>query len=239
MFRLKIAAIIVGGIVGYLGFQEYKVSGGTTPEPQKVDLARLEAGEQVENNHILVGEHAAVYGATVYAYKDDSLNARTPLEYVYYPIFSPEVPSIVIYGELKEQYGSWDNIPDGERPLIGNFAVLVKTRRFKTFGAIPNDLIRKESSVKGLVINRIKKLGAEESRLLKQSFPMINIEKVLILDQDRRPASFLRSWGFMILGAILILGGLASLVPRGGSPARAGRGRAESEPRETDTEDRA
>ena len=68
-----------------------------------------------------------------------------------------------------------------------------------------------ESGVKGLLINRIKSLDEEESRLLRESFPQLDISKVLILEQNRKPSSVIFSFGAMGLGVFVVLTGLVSL----------------------------
>jgi len=217
MARLRFAALFIGAIIVYFGFQEYKVSRGTTPEPQKVDLAKLEAGEWPENNHILIGEHAAFYDFVVCVCKEGkrSMGDKAPLEYAYYPIFSLKAPGIANLLALKKRYGSLEKVPEEELSPFGDFTVLVKTRRFKTVSHLPKTSIRKEDSVKGLVINRIRKLNPEESDLIRGTFTEIDLDKVLILEHNRRPASPLKSWGLMLLGAVLLVWSLAGLfIPR-------------------------
>lgn len=66
MFRIKLAMLVGGGVLAFVGFQEFRVSQGTTTEPQKVSLADLESGTIPDNAHLEIGEHIAHYGASVY-----------------------------------------------------------------------------------------------------------------------------------------------------------------------------
>jgi hypothetical protein len=45
MGRIKLAMLVIGGVMVFLGVQEFLVSRGTKTEPVAADLARLEAGD--------------------------------------------------------------------------------------------------------------------------------------------------------------------------------------------------
>ena len=87
-------------------------------------------------------------------------------------------------------------------PTIKEFKVLVKTNKFKTIGGIPDDFPL-EPSLQGLVINRIHSLGKDEKNLIQQSFPQLDLTKVLILEEGRKPTSSLLALG-MVLGGIVV-----------------------------------
>lgn len=197
MFRVKLAMIIGGGFIALMGFEEFKVSSGTTAEPQSVSLVDLEAGTVPDNAHLSIGEHIALYGAAVYEYEQREGETGEPgpnakVNHCYYPIFSTDHPLFAVEEETAND---------------DNFAVLVKTKVFTTIGAIPDDFSTVDS-VRGLVINRISSLDEEETNLVKQSFPGANMDKVLILEQNREPASFAKSGGMMGGGGLLALVGL-------------------------------
>lgn len=90
---------------------------------------------------------------------------------------------------------------------LADFTVLVKTKRFSTIGAIPEQFSL-EDQVQGLVVNQIASLKDDEKNLITSQFPAVNIDKVLILDDGRRPS--------VLIGLAMLLGGL---VLSGGSVA--------------------
>jgi hypothetical protein len=99
-------------------------------------------------------------------------------------------------------------VPEGvTTPDIGTFAVLVKTKRFGTIGGIPDDLDRSEG-VTGMVVNKVSSLGTDEANLVRQNFPSIDLNKVLILEEGRRPSPIILSFGMMLGGAVLSVGAL-------------------------------
>jgi len=217
MFRVKLGLIIVGGVVAFMGGQEFLVSHGTTTEAVNVDLAKLEAGEELENNHARIGEHTAIYAGSVYAYETSKYDNSTPrnstkVSYCFYPILSSSHSFMQRLVELEEEYGSLEEVPENvEFPEIKDFTVLVKTKSFKTVGSIP-DGIADRPSIQGLVINQIDSLDSEEEELLLSSFPGLDMDKVLILEDGRTPASLGKSLGMTLGGGLISLLGLGWLV---------------------------
>lgn len=212
MFRLKIAALIGGAMLAFYGIQEFRVSQGASVEPADVNLADIEGGTTSDNNHVRVGQHFAIYDGSVYQYRQGKYEtgepgATTKIDYVYYPIISVDHPFFVRLRELTEQHGSLDDVPDAEWPLIDTFSAIVKSTDFGTIGSIPEG-IGANDSVQGLVINLIGGLDSEEQSLLHQSFPKIDVNKVLIIESGRTPASAVKSLGITAGGVLVSLLGL-------------------------------
>ncbi|MEN6498236.1 MAG: hypothetical protein ABFD16_28380 [Thermoguttaceae bacterium] len=164
------------------------------------------------NNFVRLNDAVALYPMTVYSYKKSKYNnapptATTSVNYSFHPVISKSHPFIASLAALAEKHGGLPNIPDTEKvPEIKSFAVLVKTHRFKTIGEIP-DGARAEPSIQGMVVNQISSLGSVEAKLVKQSFPGIDLTKVQILEEGRQPASLFKSLG-LVFGSV----GLAGLA---------------------------
>jgi len=214
--RLVLALIVIGGVVAFLGWQEYAVASGCSAEPVTTELAKLEQGGTPENNHIQIGAHQRFYDATVYQYhqtrgQDGPPKDSTSVDHAYIPIISNEHPFFGEMGELLSKYGSVEDVPeDTEWPSIDNFAVLMKTKEFKTIGSIPDGLLA-GAPFSGLVVNRIGKLDKEEAKLVRGNFPKVDLEKILIVEAGRKPKSAMLTMGMMGGGGVLILVGLALL----------------------------
>ncbi len=203
MFRIKIAMVVGGAVLAFFGFQEFRVSSGTSSEPLAVNLAQLEAGDVPSNPHLAIGSHYALYGGCIYEFEQSKYGSGQPspsskVTMCYYPIVSQEHPLIQAIADESEDFD------------FKNLAVVVKTKRYKTFGALPDDLIAQESSVQGLLINRIDSLDAEEKKLLRESFPSVDVDKVMILQEGRKPSSIFLSLGMMLGGMVLSLLGIGS-----------------------------
>jgi len=211
MYRLKFVVVFLGGMLAFWGFQEYRVSSGASQEPLTIELSSIEAGEEPENTYLHIPKHSALYFSSVYEYEQSKYSTSEPtpaskVNHTYYPIISAEHP----FNTLLAKYGDIESVPEGtEFPAPDSFAVLVKTKRFKKIGDIPVGIDPGEE-VKGLLINRISSLGSEEEKLVRETFPNVNVDKLLILEDGREPSSALKSMGMMGGGVVLVLGGLAS-----------------------------
>ncbi|MGB0371144.1 MAG: hypothetical protein ACPGN3_07300 [Opitutales bacterium] len=216
MFRIKLALIIGGGVLAFLGFQEFTVSQTASLPAYEVELSELEESTELPNNYIKVGTHWSVYGGAIYEYElakgsSDGPNDSSKVNYCYYPVVSNTHPYVVTTDQLFEKFGGPENVPEAAWPEFKQFSVLVKTKRFDTIGSIPDDWLEAET-IEGLVINRIASLDAEEEGLLRQSFPSINLDHVLILEEGRQPSPASTSFGMMGGGSALALLGLVWIV---------------------------
>ena len=215
LFRIKIAAIVLGGMLAYFGIQEYRVSVGTSAEPASVNLSSLEAGETLTNNHVLIGEHVADYAGCVYEYDQDSGRVT----HMYYPIIAQDHPFFDKLAALYDKYGNPNDIPEAEFPAIDDFRVLIKTKRYTNQNSIPEGL-GAEEKIQGLVVNLIDGMDKEEERLIKQSFPKINMDEILIVEDGRSPTSMLKTLGMIGGGGFVSLLGLVWMfLGFGGGPS--------------------
>jgi hypothetical protein len=220
--RIILCCLIVVPMLGFAlsawGWSDYQESHTASPQPDVIELADIEKGKTITNNHVRLGSHSALYYTGVYTYsvpkhspKDESSKPTTSVTEYFYPIVSTGDPSVKNLGEalkkIEELQKQGKTIPPDmvvEPP--SKFAVVVKTSRYKKVGDIPVD-IRTESQVQGLILNH-SKLGDEETKLLREEFPKMDMSKVIILEEGRTPSS--TAWCFTRV-ALGILTGLAGL----------------------------
>ncbi len=218
MLRLAIMMIVGGGIFAYLGAQEFLLDRKASAEPVAVDLAKLESGKAPDNPHVKVGEHVAIYSVGVYEYRKtagaNGVNARTEITEYFYPLISDEHPFLRGLKALVAKHGGLENVPDdAEWPQVDSFRVLVKTTRFGTVGEIPQSMERVDS-IQGVFINTIDPLDSKTKELLRQQFPNVDVDKVLVLQEGRAPSGL--AWGLVkVIGpAAIALVGVFLLIPR-------------------------
>jgi hypothetical protein len=226
-FLLLIASCCLCGF----GASEADVSKGTTAEPQEVDLAQFEAGQEVTNGHMKFGPHVACYYGSFYSYlgeKDEKgpPGPDTSLSEYYYPIISEQHPAAQ---ELVAEYGSLEEVPlDAELPDVETFRVLVKAHRFDKLRDLPVEQVARLPSLQGLVVNRVDKLAGEELRILRSNFPSADFDTVLLVEEGRTPtpgwmstASFYAGIVLCVMGPVLMIwGGVQWMIrlSRGAGP---------------------
>jgi hypothetical protein len=165
-----------------------------------VDLADLEKGKPLLQNHIQFGPHIAVYLAAVYSCKlNDKDKKNPPIDYSIYPIISHTNPMLAEWEAALAQKDGNDRVPQ-----LTQLAVLIKTDKFKHLQEIPQQA-KEEAHITGLVINRIRSLEADEAKLIHEQFPRVDLDRVLLLEEGRRPTTGSTSIGLMAGGAFLIL----------------------------------
>lgn len=185
--------LIIGAALFYWGFQEYRVAEGTTAQPADADLAAVEGGQPLPQNHVRFGPHIRLHFAAIYAIdaKDKGSKDAT-VKYTLYPLISQGNPLLA----------ALDKDADGPVANHVTFKVLVKTDEFKTVAQIPQTASPSEQ-ITGLIINRIRPLEADEAALIRKDYPLVKPEEILVLEVNRKPASLAFSFAFMIGGAAL------------------------------------
>ena len=208
MFRIKLAAVFLGGMLAFWGYQEYSVGRKSSEKPEKIFLSKIESGEKkITNNHIRITKHYRVLEEAIYQSTEKS---EDEIEVVYYPIISIRHPK---YKSRKKKSPEEIINSMGGKSEIGKFSVLVKTHEFKHV----NDFIRvvekgefKKKSIQGLVINKIDKLKADEKALLRKSFPEVDLDNIIILEEGRKPKGTGVCFASMIGGGLISILGIVS-----------------------------
>lgn len=212
--RVRIIAIAAGAAFSWYGIQEFQLGMSSTPEPAEVDLAKLETGEPAPQNHLRLGPHLALYNGAVYSISDSNKDLpNPPVKYTIYAIVSESHP----YGKMVKQLlappadAKEPGVLEAPALELDRVAVLVKTNTFASAGMIPNQPVA-QPSVQGLAINQIQSLSDQEANLVRQVVPGIDLEKVILLEEGRRPKSHLQSLGIAAAGACFLVLGLWSFV---------------------------
>lgn len=209
--EIRVGCCILGAMMCLWGVFRINRWSGASSDAVTVDLAQLESGLEPTDMHVQIGEHHAAYRKSAYAHSGPDTGFGIPassdqkVEYVYYPVVSLKNPYVKEHAEKVKKWGDLNRIPVFEKgPVLREFSVLVKTKRFHTVGNIP-ERDKVEQSVKGVMLRKASELEQEERNQLSQQYPGITGRNVYILEAGREPASGLVS-------ALIILFGLAQLA---------------------------
>jgi hypothetical protein len=203
---------LIGLALITVGYKEWKVSLGSDVTPADVDLARLEAGDALPQQHVRIGKHVRLYPATIYVIEQrDKREDDPPIKHSFFPIISVKNSLFDRLAEFDE--AGKDNDRQAAKPQLRDFKVLVKTGLYQRVSAIPRE-ITTEEGISGLIINRIDSLRSDEAALIREQFPFIDTDQLLILEAGRQPKSLVHSLGMVAIGLMLFLPALVTLVRR-------------------------
>jgi hypothetical protein len=186
-FRFGIALIVFGGILGYFTIQEGRLAATASSTPQEITLQQLIARGPEGNAHIILKD---------FEFGDNMVYQQDEHGTTWAKVWVPVVPH--------------QGIREGVGGRILNIQAIVKSS--KVPGQSEFNQFATQTSIQGMVTNRIDSLGSEERGILQKSYPQTDFSKCLIVEDGRKPSS---SGVILLMGAgtiVLIAGGAGLLV---------------------------
>ena len=94
---------------------------------------------------------------------------------------------------------------------LEQFSMLIRTKRFKTVGDVDlavAKLVELEEEKEGLVINQFDAdgLDSEENQLISESFPKLDLDKVVLVAEGVDPPTILGALIAMAVGSFFFFG---------------------------------
>lgn len=210
---------LMGGVaLTLIGKSEYENSQKAAVDPVPVKLPNLEAGKPVPNLHLQIGGHYPIYSSSLGRYKKNVLDLRdvdenTPMDWVYYPIVSDSHPYIREWRKLQKKFGD-QPIPPELTPRLKQFTVLVRSFNYDKLADLPPDDDYAES-IRGMVVNDLYPLDPSIKDLVQQSFPDLDMSKVILFDFEREPTTRAAYILKLLIGSAMSTVGFIMLVKQG------------------------
>jgi hypothetical protein len=199
---MKFIIMFFALVVAYIGFQELTLFMNAPDKPVSVALKDFEGKGEAPANWLTLSVGMASYDNMVYSYMGDDNDPNATIIYSYYAVVSKDHPYTKERIAFGDKYEEGDDIPESAYPTLNNFTVLVKTDKWKTVRALPDDY-GLDLTIKGMIINDLDPIESDEEGLLKSSFPGLDLDKVLILEEGRDPGN-LGTPLLMIIGGLLV-----------------------------------
>jgi len=219
--RAKLALVFVGGSLTYTGFQEHSLAEQTPDEPLRIELDELEAGQRPQTSYIEVGPHYKYYDTYVYTYetRENAPQPETPgpntrIQMMCHPAYSRHNPFVIQMRAVVATYPDLEEAPEEAFPELANPDLVICTKRFKTAAQLPDGLGQDGEPIHGIAKNGNEGLDLEDRRLLKEYFPDLDFQKLVVLEEGRSPMKASQTLGMMGFGAFLSLLGLGSMFAR-------------------------
>jgi hypothetical protein len=196
-FRVKLLPLIIGGVLFFIGWQEWRLGTKAKAQPQTITAADLAARGPGANAHIVLTNFAPTGNYVAYGKKGPGGNMIGRWQ-------RAMIPAVPIAGN---PFG----MPGGM--LLGNdIRIVLKTTKAGDEGELTAIVTR--PTLQGVVVNEIEGIGGEEKKLFEQSYPGVDFNRCWILEIDREPAGVGKVLGFMGGGGMLALAGAAWMASK-------------------------
>jgi hypothetical protein len=202
MFRLKIIMIVGGIFLTAWGVQEWRLAQDAKETPQTITCADLSAKGPGDNANIVLTDSLFCADSIVYETKKRSQTWNK----IWVPVVPRNGEYIKQIAELLEKNGGKIN---GPVPPPQNIKVILKSS--KVPGQAELLALSDQTTVNGLVTNKIESLGSKERKHLEESYPGTDFTQCWIVDHDRKPYGLGQVAGLAGGGVLLSLVGVGML----------------------------
>jgi hypothetical protein len=187
-FRLGIALIIFGCILGYFTFREGQLASTASAKPEEISLKELIARGPQGNAHIILKDFVGFPEESVMETQNNNDNYFTKVWIPVVPREAAEAP--------------------GHAPR-GGVKAIIKSNKVHSETEVVS--LSHQPTVQGMVVNRIESLGSDERKELEKSPLGIDTARCLIIEHGRAPSG---SSVLLLMGGgtIALLAGGAGLL---------------------------
>src|SRR3954469_5130438 len=203
MGRILLIIIVLGGMLAWFGFQEWRLASAASTTPQTIACADLEAKGPGNNAHVILTDFLLCPSGFVYESSSKGNDSS------YTKIWIPAVP---LHGEYMEEL---KKLKDSGKDLSTvpppkNVRVIVRSSHVHNDGEL--EKLGDRDTIQGLIVNKVDSLGSKEKEILAGQYPGINLDTCWILDEGRTPRSFGTAGGMIGGGVLLALIGVGGFV---------------------------
>ncbi len=216
--KINITFSIIGIIMMIHSLVEIKVTSEIGASPELIEQKELENGLTPSSKHIQIDQHLRLYPASVFIYTDYTFGLTggprdsTGIEYILYPVVSPEHSIIYEINEGIEKIKRGEISEHDPITSTGSFTVLVKSTKFKHLKEIPLSN-KKAEDLTGYLSFKFKNLEIKAKELVLECFPRLDTENLIIIEEDRAPPPATSAIIRVIVSVLILTGSLASIFP--------------------------
>jgi hypothetical protein len=190
MIRLAIFMFVIGGMLGYFGYKEYRISKLSTPQPEDIALDALIKRGPHGNAHVRLKE---------FTFCDNIVYSENKKTKRWEKVYIPVVPGAPAPGQI-------------QNPKPGAVQAIIVSTSSPTKADV--ERFGNQTVIQGLITNYIDSMGSQEEKLLKESYPGTDVANVLLIEAGREPAGSGKLMAMCGGGAALLLGGVVVLLIR-------------------------
>jgi hypothetical protein len=193
--RFLLILLIAGAVIGYHGFNEFRLARAASATPKTITCADLEQSGPGENVNIRLTDMLLCSHSVIYKSRKTGGEWQT----IWLPAVALDGPYVERVREML--INRVEHIPPPT-----NVRVIVKTGKVRNEHEL--EQLLDEDELEGMVVNSVESLGSEERKLLAEGYPGIDFSKCWIVEVGRQPKSVPAAMGIMGGGGALMLLGL-------------------------------
>lgn len=181
--------------LGLLGYKELRLSRVAKAKAETITCADLGENGPGDNAHVEMTAFELVLDSFV-------VQSRKRSEDKWSKVWIPATPPIISLADPTLE-PAWVDAP------LPDFHVIVVSSRVQNEAQL--DALAGRPSLRGLILNEVDQLGSDEKKLLRESYPTVDLDTCWILEVDRKPKTMATALA-MLGGAVVLL--LLSLYVR-------------------------
>ena len=200
--RLKLVPLILGAVLFFVGWQEWRLGTKAKTQPQTISATDLGARRPGSNAHIILTNFAPSDGAYVYMGQKGGGGAVVGRwQKAWVPAVAQGMPI----------FGGPMGMPGG--PVVGgDIRIIIKTTKAGDENELRN--IVNQPTLQGLVVNEVERMSGQEKQLLTDSYPGVDFNRCWIVEVGRQPAGVSKVLLFMGGGGMMALAGAALMAAK-------------------------
>jgi hypothetical protein len=196
--RAVIAPVVIGIVFLGVGFKEQKLADTSSAEPEPISLARLLERGPNGNPNLILSDFELCEN---WVYEKKTMVGVAVGEWT--KVWVPIVPT----SDANRAGAGFVNLQDPQ-----NIRTLILSSRVHNENEVAPTLAVKQLS--GMVINQIAALSSKEKDLLRQGYPGVNFDNVIIFEENRQPASSEKIGWLLAGGGLLVIVGIGIAVKK-------------------------
>ena len=207
--RVCLVALFFGGVLIFLGVKEGRIRGRSSAEPQTISCEQLANAGPGDNLHVVMTEFMFLPS---YVYEESLGTGGWNAAWV--PAISLEAFDEALARELGV---SVDQLADVSLSRMSKAAEAIDMERmsFNIIVSLPNasnemylSNVGDQDTLQGMVLNGFTSLDGDTRRLLKESYPSVDLQRCWILVHGRKPGAASAPLQYIGGGIALLLVGL-------------------------------
>jgi hypothetical protein len=194
--RVQFIGVVGGAVLGFFGYQEMRLARAAKADPQTLTCKELSEKGPGDNAHVrMTDAYLVLRSFAIQTKEKDGPDAST-----WEKAWIPAVPA-------DGDYAARVRAADPDEPIAPptTFRVLVQTGKGSDASLAS---LEDRPAIEGTVINEIDSIDSKIEKILRESYPGVDVNRCWILEMGRTPLGTGPATAMLAGGAAVILGSI-------------------------------